>query len=282
MIAPFSPSLDGIHNGICDKGAFLLLVKGVIHHNFFPGAVRCPEIFALSLCVMGNNSIGCIQNILSGAVILLQADHFCLMILLLKGENVLYCSASKAINALIVVAHHAEIAAASGQQAGKPILCMVGVLVLIHHHIAKAVLIAGAHLLVFLQQLHRIDNHIVKVHCICIPQQLLIKPVGFANLAQAHIVARIVQIVFWGDEAILCMADLMQERFVGEHFIINVEQPLAFLHHTLRIIRIINRKVAGITNAFPIPAAKCGRRWNERCLPIYPAHPGRALPPAAL
>ena len=33
----------------------------------------------------------------------------------------------------------------------------------------------------------------------------------------------------------------------GEHFIINVEQPLAFLHHTLRIIRIINRKVAGIT-----------------------------------
>ena len=32
----------------------------------------------------------------------------------------------------------------------QPILCMVGVLVLIHHHIAKAVLIAGAHLLVCL------------------------------------------------------------------------------------------------------------------------------------
>lgn len=159
---------------------------------------------------------------------------------------------------------------------------MVGVLVLIHHHIAKAVLIAGAHLLVFLQQLHRIDNHIVKVHCICIPQQLLIKPVGFANLAQAHIVARIVQIVFWGDEAILCMADLMQERFVGEHFIINVEQPLAFLHHTLRIIRIINRKVAGITNAFPIPPQNAGAGGMKGACPYILPIRAEHCPPAAL
>ena len=100
---------------------------------------------------MGDNGIGRIQNILGGAIILLQTDHFCLMILLLKGEDILNCGAAKAVNALIVIAHHTEIAAAASQQAGEPVLRMVGILIFIHHHVTETVLIAGAHLLIFLQ-----------------------------------------------------------------------------------------------------------------------------------
>ena len=197
MVTPLLPPLDRIHDGIRDKGALLLLVKGVIHDDLFPGAIGCPEIFALSLGIMGDHSIGCVQNILRGAVILFETDHLCLLILLLEREDIFNRCAAEAVNTLVVVTDHAEVAAAAGQKAGEPVLRMVGILILVDHHIAEAVLIAGAHLLILFQELYCVNDDIVEVHRVRIPEQLLIEPVGFTDLPQAHVVACILQVFLW-------------------------------------------------------------------------------------
>ena len=40
---------------------------------------------------------------------------------------------------------------------------------------------------------------------------------------------------------------------MGEHFVVDPQQPLALLHDALGIIRIINRKMARIAEALPVP-----------------------------
>ena len=103
---------------------------------------------------MADDGVGGIQNILGGTVVLLQPDRANAPILLFKTQDILNIGATEPIDALIIIAHHADVAIASRQQTGQQVLQMVGVLILVHQHIAELPLIVLPHLRAALQQLY--------------------------------------------------------------------------------------------------------------------------------
>ena len=124
---------------------------------------------------MADHGVGRIQNVLGRTVILLQPDHSRTLILLFEAEDILNIGAAKAVDTLVVIAHHADIAVSPRQQAGQQILQMIGILIFVHQHITELPLIVLAHLRMALQQLHRQQNDVVKVQCVGIPQFFCVK-----------------------------------------------------------------------------------------------------------
>ena len=100
-----------------------------------------------------DDGVGRVQDVLGGAVVLLQPDDPGALVLLLEGEDILDGGAAEAVDGLVVVAHHADVlrslpARVDGQQ----VLQVVGVLVLVDQHVAELVLVIVPHLLVLLEQ----------------------------------------------------------------------------------------------------------------------------------
>ena len=60
-------------------------------------------------------------------------------------QDILNISPPELVNGLVVIAHHTEVFPPPGQKAGQQILEMVGILILIHQHIAELILVIGQH-----------------------------------------------------------------------------------------------------------------------------------------
>ena len=58
---------------------------------------------------------------------------------------------------------------------------MIGVLILVDQHIAELPLIMLAGFPIRLQQTHRVQNNIVKIQCVGIPQSFCVKRIHFTN-----------------------------------------------------------------------------------------------------
>ena len=98
------------------------------------------------------------QNVLRGAVILLQPDDFGLGEIALKFQDVADISAAPGIDALVFIAHHADVLLAARQQAHQFILRTVGVLILINQQILEAAVVALAHFAAGLQHARRFQQ----------------------------------------------------------------------------------------------------------------------------
>ena len=88
--------------------------------------------------VVCNGRIRKRQNRLGRAVVLLQFIHLCLGIYTLKAENVLNFRAAPAVDGLIVIAHDKQISVHRGKTFDDLELHGVGVLELVHMHIAES------------------------------------------------------------------------------------------------------------------------------------------------
>ena len=97
------------------------------------GAVLRPQRFAFSLGVMRNDGVRSVQNILRRAIILLQTNDRRILKRIFKAQNVFDRRTAEFVDALVVVADHAEVAAFFGQHAHKCVLRMVCVLILVNH-----------------------------------------------------------------------------------------------------------------------------------------------------
>jgi hypothetical protein len=80
---------------------------------------------------VGHHLVGGLEDRRGGAVVLLELDHLRVGVVLFKVENVADVRAAPAVNGLVVVAHHAEIAPFARDQADQLVLGAVGVLVFV-------------------------------------------------------------------------------------------------------------------------------------------------------
>ena len=124
--------------------------------------------------------VGRVQDVLGGAVILLQLKDFRVGKYLFKIQDIADIGAPEFINGLIVVPHHAEIPVPGRQPAHKLKLHGVGVLILIHHNIAESFLIVVQRLRTVPEQFHGFHQQIVKIQSIVLFQLFLISPVDFS------------------------------------------------------------------------------------------------------
>ena len=112
---------------------------------------------------MGDDLIGSVEDVGGAAVVLLQLDDHSVRIVLLKIENVADIRAAPAVDALVVIADNADIAAVLRKQLDQRILGEVGVLILVHVDVAELVAVALQNGRMIRKQLQRFHQQIVKI-----------------------------------------------------------------------------------------------------------------------
>ncbi len=114
---------------------------------------------------------------------MLQADEAHILVIALKLQNIADRGAAETVDRLIVVADHADALMFARNLAHDFELRLVGILILVDHHIAELGGVFGAHRGVGLEQFGGVEQDIVKVQSLVEQQRLLVEPVDGQELA---------------------------------------------------------------------------------------------------
>ena len=169
--------------------------------------VRRPQRLFPPVRVLRHHRGGGFEDGAGRAVVLLQLDDLGVGIVTLEVEDVAHVGAAEAIDALVVVAHHAQVAVLRGQQVEQVILRHVGVLVLVHHDVAQAVLVALADGVMAAQHLDGEHQQVVEIEGGVVVQARLINPVHAGHRGVEAVVVRAALERLGIDEVVLQRAD---------------------------------------------------------------------------
>ncbi len=186
---------------------------------------------------------GGIEDGAGGAIVLLEPDHGGVGVVPLETENIAYLRAAPAIDGLVVVPHHAQVAAAVGQQAGQLVLHRVGILKLIHQHVAKTLLPASQDIFFVAQQMHGEHDQVAEVEGIGEPQPLLVEVVDPHQL----LAAKIVPVTLLGQQAaVFEPIDGRGGRTGLEGFLGNTQLLEHIPQQAFLVLVVVNGEIGGI------------------------------------
>ena len=94
------------------------------------------EVLALALQVTRDHGRRALKDVLRGAIVLLQANYFCFRKILLELENVLDVRATPRIDALVLIANHADVVLFAGKQLHQLVLRTIRILILVDKDVA--------------------------------------------------------------------------------------------------------------------------------------------------
>ena len=225
-------------------GLVVLVVRHIELELLAPVPVG-PKLLALAALIVADNAVGRVQNMSGAAVVLLQTDGAAVFILALKGEDVLNGGAPEFIDALVVVAHHTDIAPAAGQKGGQQILQVVCVLILVDQHILEAALPVSADLVVLLQELYREGDQIVKVHGPGGKHPAHVLAVDLPDPDPAQVAGHpgLAQVLGGGKLGVLGPADLREHGLWREGLFVQVHVLDDVLHQTLAVGGVVDGEV---------------------------------------
>ena len=132
-------------NLVGDEERFVFAVGRFVVADQRAALALGPQLFALAAQVVGDHGAGSFQNDLRRPVVLLQADDPGVGKVLFELENVADVGAAPGVDALVLVAHRADVFVLAGQQLHQLVLRAVGVLIFVDQHISIAALVALAH-----------------------------------------------------------------------------------------------------------------------------------------
>ena len=232
------------------------LVHGGVDLDLVAGGVVGPQLLALAALVVADHRVGGPQDVLGGAVVLLQPDDPGPLILVLKGEDVLDGGPPEAVDGLVVVAHHADVLPFPRQQGGQLVLEVVGVLILVDEHIAELVLVVTAHVLKVPQQTHRVQDQVVEVQGVGLPEAALILHVDPGDLGQAEIprLFALGQVLRSGEHGILGPGDGGEHRPGGKGLIVDALVLQHILDHPLGVGGVVDGEGAVKAQLLDVPA----------------------------
>ena len=208
-----------------------------------PLTVVGPEGFVLAGAVVFDDSVGGIQDVLGGAVILLEADYHSVGIDFFKVQDIADVGAAEFIDGLIVISHNTEIFVSAGKKADQLKLGAVGILVFVDHDIAEAPLVHLQHFIVGVKKLHGQHQQIVEIQSVIFAKKPLVLLVGHADLLFAEADAVVFLAVFErGQELIFGSRNIGEDFPLPQVFGVDAEGLADFLHQGFLIVRVINGK----------------------------------------
>ena len=187
MVLPLPALTKVLQNLVGHILGLVVLVHGGVQPEHVPGPGAGPQLLALAALVVADDGVGRVQDVAGGAVVLLQTDGAAALVLLLEGEDVLDGGPPEAVDGLVVVAHHAEVLIPPRQGGGQQILQVIGILILVDQDIAEFFLIVRPHLVKALQQPDRVEDDVIKIQGIGVPEPALIFHIDLGNLGQPEI-----------------------------------------------------------------------------------------------
>ena len=145
-------------------GGLLLLVAAGAQQDLRALALLRPQLLGPAARVVFDQRVGGRQDRVGRAVVLLELDDLHLGIMFFQIEQVGDLRAAPAVNALVVVAHHAEVAMLQRQRVDQLELRAVGVLILVRHDIAVFGAAGLQHVGKFIEQPQRQQDQVIEIH----------------------------------------------------------------------------------------------------------------------
>ena len=186
-IAHLRIARDHILDRIRDELRFRLAVAEPEDFDHLPLPFRRPEILLVAHVVFGDDRVGGIQDRVRRTVVLFKFDLFRAGEIIREVKNVGHHGAAPGINALVVVADHADVHVFSGEQAQDAELRKIGVLILIHQQIAVSLLIMLQSFGMLLENFERQQKHVVEVQRILKFQHLLVTLINLCKCGAVRV-----------------------------------------------------------------------------------------------
>ena len=255
VVCQMAARLQVLADNVRDMAGFILLVLGGVHLHLITLAIIRPQGLALALGVVLDDTVGCVEDVGGGAVVLLQTDGLGAGVEFFKVEDIFNGSAAETVDALVVIAHHADVALRPGEQTDQTELRHAGVLILVHQQVAVLILVEFPHVRVIGQQLHGLINQIVKIERTGLFQLFLVGCVDAGGLGALHVSGVVCKGLLRADQLILPAAHLVDGSFDGQKFIVDAQLFIYRFHHTLGIVGVVDGKAAGVADLL-CPAAQ--------------------------
>ena len=159
--------------------------------------------------------------------------------------------------ALVVVAHHAEVPVLLRQQLQPAVLGPVRVLVLVDEDVAEGAAVAVSDLLEELEQVHAAEEQVVEVHRVRRVEALLVEVVDVGRRLLEE--GRDLQAVGLGvEQLVLGVRDLAADAAGREPLRVHVQLVHARLHQPQRVLLVIDREAAGVAELVGVGAQHAG------------------------
>ena len=181
VVAPVLAAVEVRHHAGNDKVRLVLLVEHGLDGHLFAAARVGPERLALAPDVVLNDGVRRVKDVLRGAVVLLETDRARALVFLFKIQNVGDVRAAEAVDALVVVADHADVAMAVRKQPHQLVLHPVRVLILVDEDVAEFALVVRSYIRLVLQQAHRVENEVVEVQRVRLAEDAVVARVNFGD-----------------------------------------------------------------------------------------------------
>ena len=228
----------------------LKLLEADIRTALFLG----PQLLLLPAMIVADDRIGTVEDLLGGAIVLLELDHACTWEALLEAQDVLEVRTTEGIDALVVIADDTEIPVLLRERMHETELNIVRILVLVDHDVAEALLIVLKHLRLRLEQLHGLQQKIVEVERVVLMQLLFIKLEAVRHLPHAQVPAAglLLSELERAHAPVFRTGNHRQHHALLKHLRVDAELLQHLLHQRPLIIRIIDGEIRFVAETIDI------------------------------
>ena len=253
-----------------DVARFFFRVPHALHADFLARIALGPQRLAEAALVRRDQARGRAEDGGRGAVIALEADHLRAGKIALEAQDVLHLRAAPAIDRLVVVADHADIAGRAREQLEPQILHDVGVLILVHQHVFEAVAIVGEDFRLRAQDGQRVEQQIAEVRGVQRFQPLLILAIELAALAEREAVAFAFRHGLRRQPLVLPLVDHRGQRARGPALLVDIRGLKDLLHQAKLIVGIENGEIGFEAGKFRMAAQNLRADGMEGAEPLHP------------
>ncbi len=148
-----------------DEAGLVVLVLGPVADDPVAAPDVGPQVLGLAVDVVGDHGVGGVEDRLRAAVVLVEDDRRdTIRKGVLELHDVAQVGTPEAVDRLVAVADHGDVAVAAGEQQDELVLGDVGVLVLVDEHVLEALAVGLEDVRVLAEQGDGVDEQVVEVH----------------------------------------------------------------------------------------------------------------------
>ena len=219
---------------------------------------------------MGDEPVGCGENVGRRAVVLLQADDLRAGEVAFEAQDVGDFGAAPGIDRLVVVADAAQIAARLGEELQPFVLRLVGVLIFVDEDVAETVAVAGEHVGLVAEDHQHVEQQVAEVAGVEGLQALLILRVEFrpAPGGEGFRFARVD--LGRGPAAVLPAVDESGELARGPALLVEVRRADQLLHDSQLVVGVEDGEVGMESDELGVASKHFGRDRVEGAEPRHP------------
>ena len=255
-----------------DVAGFFFRVPHAFDADFLAGIAFRPQRLAQPSLVGGDQAGGGAQDHGGGAVIALQPHHPGAGKVALEAQDVFHFGAAPAIDRLVVIAHDADVARRRGQQLQPEILHHIGVLILVHQHVAEAVAVIGQDVGMGAQDVQRFQQQIAEIRRVQRPQAILILAIEQLALAEGISLAFAVGNIVGAQAPVLPAIDHRRQGAGRPALFVHAFGRDQLLHQAQLVVGIQDGEVGFQARQFGMAAQHPGADGMESAQPLHPFH----------